>query len=160
MLTVTILNPGLIVGWELGKVFYLKATGSIYPRSVAAEICSSWLSVTVPWEGAGWAWIRIWGISLKSYSNQYPSNTAKMQKNKVLAYCSKSTGLQVILKWWGRKFVLFLALISHSVSLKTELALKRQGRLMTLIQRDEAHFYTHSFKSQVPKCLKSTEGIL
>lgn len=55
---------------------------------------------------------------------------------------------------------MLLALISHSVSLKTELALKRQGELMTLMQRDEAHFYTHSFKSQVPKCLKATEGFL
>lgn len=39
------------MGWELGKVFYLKAAGPIYPRS--AEICSSWVSITAPWEGAG-----------------------------------------------------------------------------------------------------------
>jgi len=34
------------VRWELEKVFYLEATGVIYPRSAVAEICSSWLGVT------------------------------------------------------------------------------------------------------------------
>lgn len=48
--------------------------------------------------------------------------------------------------------------VSYRLSLKTELVLKRQGKLMTFIQRDEAYFYTHSLRSQVQSCMKSTEG--
>lgn len=77
-----------------------------------------------------------------------PFKHSQDAKNQSISLWLQTNRLTSPIEGTGRKFVLLLALMSHSVSLKTELALKRQGKLMTLIQRDGAHFYTHSFKSK------------
>lgn len=118
-----------MVGWKLEKVFYLKATGLIYPRSVAAENSFQWLSITVLGEGAGWAWIRIWEMSLKSYSNQYPSNIAGMLRScERISLSLPSKRFPSCIKVMRDKVCsLPGCFISYCVCPKPELVLKRQG---------------------------------
>lgn len=160
MLNITVLNPWIDCGLGTGKG--VLSQGYWFDFSQVSGCCNSFhLAERHCPGGEGWVGLdqdlgNVIKILQQSVSLKH-SQDAKNRSSSLLLQSNRFPSCIEVMREEVRSVP--GCSISYRVSLKTELVLKRRGKLMTLIRRDEAHFYTPSLRSQVQSCMKSTEGL-
>lgn len=132
MLNRTVLKPWIDWGLATGKaLFYLKASGLIYPRPVVAELCSSCHCQGLGGLGSELGdviKIQHESVSWKHIQNDKPQSISLLFQSNRFPSCTE-------LGWMSEEVsAVSGCFISCHVSLKTELVLKRPGKL-TLIRK-------------------------